>query len=349
MRSKKINIFDIANEAGVSIATVSRALSDAPNPNSAKQRKVLEVVQKYNYKPSVAARGLNQGHSKLISIGLPEIAHPFYSELFSAAADEARANGYSLILSRIPDNISGYQAFLDQLIERRPDGVILAGGMVEDDKEKDRLTVLNHLRNYMPIVLIGDPLENFPCVCISGDMQESAAITVRHLHALGHKRIAFLGGKLQKRGSSKREQGYHAEMLKLGLEENICVRLESGYSLEDGAIGIQKLLTEFTPDKRPTAVIAINDLVAMGILRQLDSQGIRVPDDIAVVGCDNQFFTSYTNPPLTTIDLHISELGRRAMIHLLHWEKGQSFYHLIKTNLIVRESCGVKLGRRKLS
>ncbi|MFH1880230.1 MAG: LacI family DNA-binding transcriptional regulator, partial [Bacillota bacterium] len=252
----KINIFDIANEAGVSIATVSRALSETPNLNSAKQRKVLEVVQKYNYKPSVAARGLNQGHSKLISIGLPEIAHPFYGELFSAAADEARANGYSLILSRIPDSISEYQAFLDQLIERRPDGVILAGGMVEDDKEKDRLTVLNHLRNYMPIVLIGDPLESFPCVCISGDMYESASITVRHLHALGHKRIAFLGGKRQKRGSSKREQGYHDEMVSLGLEENICVRLESGYSLEDGAIGIHKLLNEFELQKRPTAVIA---------------------------------------------------------------------------------------------
>ena len=348
MVNSKINIFDIANEAGVSIATVSRALSDTPNLNSAKQRKVLEVVQKYNYKPSVAARGLNQGHSKLISIGLPEIAHPFYSELFSAAADEARANGYSLILSRIPDTVSGYQTFLDQLIERRPDGVILAGGMVEDDKGKDRLTVLNHLRNYMPIVLIGDPLENFPCVCVSGDMHESAAITVRHLNALGHKRIAFLGGKLQKRGSSRREQGYHDEMTKLGLEENICVQLESGYSLEDGAIGIQKLLSEFEPAKRPTAVIAINDLVAMGILRYLNSAGIRVPDDIAVVGCDNQFFASYTNPPLTTIDLHISELGRRAMTYLLHWEKGQNFHHMIKTNLIVRESCGVKLSRRKI-
>jgi LacI family transcriptional regulator len=347
MYNRKINIFDIADEAGVSIATVSRALSDTPNLNSAKQRRVLEVVQKYNYKPSVAARGLNQGHSKLISIGLPEIAHPFYGELFSAAADEARANGYSLILSRIPDSTSEYQAFLDQLIERRPDGVILAGGMVEDDRERDRLTVLNHLRNYMPIVLIGDPLESFPCVSISGDMHESAVITVRHLHTLGHKRIAFLGGKSQKRGSTKREQGYHEEMTKLGLEENICVRLESGYSLEDGAIGIQKLLMEFGSGKRPTAVIAINDLVAMGILRQLNSMGISVPEDIAVVGCDNQFFTSYTNPPLTTIDLHISELGRRAMTHLLHWEKGQFFHHVTQTNLVVRESCGVKLGRRK--
>jgi len=348
MRNSRINIFDIANEAGVSIATVSRALSDTPNLNSAKQRKVLEVVQKYNYKPSVAARGLNQGRSRLISIGLPEISHPFYSELFSAAADEARANGYSIILSKIPDSSSGYQTFLDQLIERRPDGVILAGGIVEDDKEKDRLFVLNHLRNYMPIVLIGDPIDNFPCVYISGDMYESAQITVRHLHALGHKRIAFLGGKQQKRGSSKREQGYRDEMCALGLEENICVQLESGYSLEDGVIGIQKLLAEFDGQAKPTAVIAINDLVAMGILRQLSDMGIRVPDDMAVVGCDNQFFASYTNPPLTTIDLHISELGRRAMSHLLHWEKGQTFYHMMKTNLIVRESCGVKLGRRKL-
>ena len=346
MRSRRITIFDIAEEAGVSVATVSRALSDTQNLKSAKQRKVLEVVKKYNYKPSVAARGLNQGQSKLISIGLPELAHPFYSELFAAAAFEARANGYSVIPTRVPDNSSGYQAFLDQLIERRPDGLILAGGIVEDEAENYRLTVLNQLRNYMPIVLISDPIEEFPCVYISCDMEETAKTTVRHLHALGHKRIAFLGGKQNKRGSGKREQGYCDAMRMLGLEEYICVRFVSGYAPEDGVIGINKLLSELSGPERPTAVIAINDLVAMGILRQLSAMGIRVPEDMAVVGCDNQFLSAYTNPPLTTVDLHISEHGRHAMTHLLQWEKGQSFHHLLPTDLIVRESCGVKLGRR---
>jgi len=287
MRSKRITIFDIADEAGVSVATVSRALSDTSNLKSAKQRKVLEVVRKYNYKPSVAARGLNQRNSKLISISLPEILHSFYSELFAAAADTARENGYSIIPTRVPDNRNGYQAFLDQLIERRPDGLILVGDLVEDETENNRLTVLNQLRHYMPIVLISDPIEDFPCVYISSDMAEGAQISVRHLHTLGHKRIVFLGGKPYKRGSCKRAQGYCDAMRALGLEEYICERLVYGYSLEDGVIGINKLLSEFNGPVLPTTVIAINDLVAMGI---------RVPEDMAGVGCDNQFFSPMPIP-----------------------------------------------------
>ncbi|HML45356.1 MAG TPA: LacI family DNA-binding transcriptional regulator, partial [Clostridia bacterium] len=243
MAANNINIYDIAKEAGVSIATVSRALSDAPNPRSAKQKRVLEVVQKYNYKPSAVARGLNCGQSRMISIGLPEIANPFYSELFSAADEEASGKGYSLFLTRIPDNPGGYQAFLDQLIERRPDGVILAGGMVEDPTASQRLGMLRHLRNYMPVVLISEPVEAFPCVCINSDMAEGARITVRHLHTLGHERIALLGGSHQKRGSSSREHGFQEEAARLGLERSLGFRRELGYNLEDGTTGVLKLLS----------------------------------------------------------------------------------------------------------
>jgi DNA-binding LacI/PurR family transcriptional regulator len=347
MASNNINIYDIAREAGVSIATVSRALSETPNPHSAKQKRVLEVVRKYNYKPSVAARGLNCGQSRLISIGLPEIANPFYSELFSAADEELSVQGYSLVLSRVPDNPGGYQAFIDQLIERRPDGVILAGGMVEDFNASERLGVLNHLRNYMPIVLIGEAVENFPCVCIDSDMAEGARITVRHLNALGHERIVLLGGSHQKRGSSSREHGYQDEMQSLGLDNGLRYRRELGYNLEDGAKGILKLLSSLPRTDWPTAVIAINDLVAMGALRQLHRMSIRVPEDMAVVGCDNQFFSAYTHPSLTTLDLHISELGKLAVSYLLSWQEGQNFLHLMENTLIVRESCGATLGRRK--
>lgn len=345
MASNNINIYDIAREAGVSIATVSRAMSESPNLHSAKQKRVLEVVRKYNYKPSVAARGLNCGQSRLISIGLPEIANPFYSELFSAADEELKTQGYSLILSRIPDNPGGYQTFLDQLIERRPDGVILAGGMVEDPKASEKLSILNHLRNYMPIVLVGGPVENFPCVCIDSDMAEGARITVRHLNALGHDRIALLGGSHQKRGSSSREHGYHDAMQSLGLD-GLRYHQELGYNLEDGATGVLKLLSSLNRSDWPTAIIAINDLVAMGALRQLHRMNIRVPEDMAVVGCDNQFFSAYTTPPLTTLDLHISELGKLAVSYLLNWREGQSFLHVMENTLIVRESCGAKLGRR---
>jgi DNA-binding LacI/PurR family transcriptional regulator len=124
-------------------------------------------------------------------------------------------------------------------------------------------------------------------------------------------------------------------------------RQELGYNLEDGAKGVLKLLSSLQRTEWPTAIIAINDLVAMGALRQLHRMNIRVPEDMAVVGCDNQFFSAYTHPSLTTLDLHISELGKLAVSYLLNWQEGQNFLHLMENTLIIRESCGAKLGRRK--
>ncbi|MDR1569145.1 MAG: LacI family transcriptional regulator [Oscillospiraceae bacterium] len=346
--SHGITIFDIAREAEVSIATVSRALGEKPNTASKKQKKVIEIAQKYNYKPSLAAGGLNRGRTQLLGIVMPEILHPFYCEVFNAAAAEARTREYSVVFHRIADGDEGYQSFLDLLIRQRPDGLMLAGGLVENAKGPSKLQFLQHLQKYMPVVILGQSVEGFICPCVSIDLAEATRASVRHLDSLGHKRIAFIGGDPINRSSGERESGYYEEMRRLGLDADYYEHHEGGYSPLDGEIGVVKLLTRLRREQWPTAIIAINDLVALGAIRQLIRMGLRVPDDMAVVGCDNHFYGAYVNPPLTTVDLGTVDAARAAMMLLLDPPAmgTESLVHRREPALIVRESCGAKLGRR---
>lgn len=340
MTNGSITIFDIAREAGVSIATVSRALSDQYNPRSSKQRRVVEIARKYNYQPSAAARSLGRGQSKLLCIVLPEITNPYYSELFSHAEAAANREGYALMMQRAHDDAASQRMLIDQVISRRPDGLLLSGGLVEGAITPEKRKILGTLADYMPIVVMGHPIEGIRCVSVYCDLAEGARKSVRHLHALGHRRIAMIGGVPTNHSSNDREQGYYDAMTALGLPATFEYRHKSGYKAEDGAIGVLKLFSSLPRDEWPTALITINDLVALGALRELHRMGLSVPSDVAVVGCDNQFFAPYTCPPLTTIDLCLSEQARIAVHYLINAQPDSALSHLVDSTLIQRESSG---------
>lgn len=341
MPATGITIFDIAREAGVSIATVSRALSEQYNPRSAKQRRVLEVAQKYNYIPSVAARSLGGGRSKLLTIVMPQINNPFYSTLYSYAEAEASLRGYTLLLQKFHDKHDRFEVFRDAVISRRPDGLIVSGGLVEDPVTDEKIRVLEELGRYMPIVTLGRHIDHFTCVSVHSDLVEAAAKMVRHFHALGHRRIAMVGGAAQARHNNDREQGYDGMMQALGLTPQFDDRRQTGHTPQDGVSGVLRMFSA-PRGQWPTALLATNDLVALGAIRQLDEMGLRVPEDVAVAGCDNQFFSAYTHPPLTTLDLNLPEQGRLAIHYVLNHRPGVSFHHKVDSTLVLRESCGAQ-------
>lgn len=343
-----ITIFDIAREADVSIATVSRALSAQYNPRSAKQRRVLEIAQKYNYTPSVAARSLGGGKkTHLLTIVLPQLGNPFYSTLYSAAESEASARGYTLLFQQFHDERDSFDAFRETVISRRPDGLLLSGGLVEDPITDEKIRVMEELGRYMPIVILGSHIERFPCVSVHSDLAEAAAKMVRHFHSLGHRRIALLGGTALARNNRDREQGYDRMMRSLGLTPRFDDRQRTGHTPQDGVAGVLRMFS--TPRGQwPTALVAINDLVALGALRQLDKMALRVPEDVAIAGCDNQFFSPYTHPPLTTLDLNLQEQGKLAVHYALNHQPGASFHHTVDSALVLRESCGAHQGSLRL-
>ncbi|MCL1963872.1 MAG: LacI family transcriptional regulator [Firmicutes bacterium] len=347
METERITIYDIAREAGVSPTTVSRVIAEHANVSAHTRKKVRKVIDQYHFTPSRIAQELLSKRSLTLGVILPGVTHPYYAEMFEGAYQEACRLGYTLILFCLPQNEPLSASLMDQIARRRVDGMILSGGIVEATPERELIPMLRTLRRSMPILTICPPLPDVDCINIYSDLSSSVRQSLRHLYNLGHRRIAFLGGSYESRSAGERELGFLDEMKKLDLPA--VYRHEAGHTAEAGQLGVIKLLSSLTDQRRPTALICINDLVALGSLTQLHHMGIRVPEDIAVIGCDNQFFAPYTSPPLTTVDLHPAEHGRVAVQQLVAalTDEAMNFSQPRPAVLIIRESCGVSLGARR--
>ena len=337
--NEHITIFDIAREAGVSIATVSRVISGSTSVRSETRERVMAVVTKYNFRPSMVATGLSRKKTHTMGIIIPLIGNPFYSMMCLALQSEAERLNYSTLLFQIPRGTFLTQDFVDQLIARRLDGVIFSGDVTDDSSSESAVEIMRKLRRQMPLVAINLREVSPDLPCLVTDLAACSSLAIRHLTKLGHKRIALLGGVGAAQLTNTREQGYLDEMEHLGLEP---YPMTAGEDALGGEAGVTSLFAQLGGRERPTALVAFNDLVALGALRQLKRMGLRIPEDIALVGCDNQFFAPYTDPPLTTLDLHIEETSRLAMNLLVSAQTANldAFAQHFEPTLIVRESCG---------
>jgi DNA-binding LacI/PurR family transcriptional regulator len=237
----------------------------------------------------------------------------------------------------------------EEVLELRVSGAVLVGLPVEAGTTEEIRRRLCKIAQSIPIVTIGPRVEGVNCVNITSDLSVSVLKSISHLVALGHRRIAFIGGSGGLRSPSARRRAYFEEMARLGLSTNSQVSTESAHTPQGGEVSVNRLFSDTSEDERPTAIIAINDLVALGALRQLQRMGLRVPEDVALIGCDNQFFTPYLNPPLTTVDLHPFDHGACAVEELVGSLNGgsrASYSQIRECSLIVRESCGALLGVR---
>lgn len=342
MNEKQATIYDVAKHAGVSIATVSRVLSGGSASRSAKE-KVEEAIAALGYQVSPSKRVQPHNDNRTLALVMSNLTNPYYASLAAGAEEAARRNGYALQLYSQDLNEPVSPALINQLIEHRPAGAVLVGSMVENGTDSELLGHMERLRQAMPLAIIGPRIEGLDCINITSDLTLSVRKSIAHLTLLGHERIAFIGGSVNNRSCSVREQAFHNEMTKLN-KPVIRIGAESGFSPRDGEMCVAKLFASLSADKRPTALIAINDLVALGALRELQRLGLRVPDDVALIGCDNQFFTPYLDPPLTTIDLHPADHGKNAVSELVSAISGgnvYSFSQIRECSLIIRDSCGM--------
>ena len=339
-----------SREAGVSTATVTRVTSGSAKVKSSTRERVQRIIDAHGYVPSAAAHALESGQTHTIGLVMPSITNPYFARIYSTIYEEATANGYYVWLFQIHDNDPIPPNLIDEIIRRRMDGVIFAGGIwsMERTGLADALTRLKH---HMPVVTICPPTMQLDCICIHSDLVGCSRLPVRHLHALGHRRIAFIGGSMQLRDSSKRGENFLQELRALDLPDDPAYHVNCGYNAESGEGAVLRMLSGLERRRWPTAIIAFNDLMALGAMKQLKNMGLRLPQDMAIIGCDNQFFCSYTDPALTTVDLHPEELGSSAVRELLTArDRAHVPFNLMReATLIVRESCGAKLGYRKLS
>lgn len=345
---KQITIVDVAEYAQVSVATVSRALSGG-SASPAARRKVQEAVQALGYKPLVTQRGKGEGEkAQGLALVISDLSNPYYAAMCSGAAETARHEGYALTVFQKALNSPADQTLVEQILRLPVAGAVLVGSVVESGTEDEIRQRLLTIGQAMPIVTIGPRVEGVSCVNITSDLSLSVQKSITHLYALGHRRISFIGGSGGIRSSSARRRAYYQEMERLGLAADRESVNDAGFTPQTGEACVNRILNALPRDSWPTAMIAINDLVALGAMRQLQRMEIRVPEDMALIGCDNQFFTPFLTPPLTTVDLHPFDHGALAVRELVNAVKGNAsaFSQVRECSLIVRESCGALLGIR---
>jgi LacI family transcriptional regulator len=352
---KKTTIYEIAEQAGVSITTVSRVLNNSPLVSENTRKLVQAVIENNHFSPNALAQGLSNNESRSIGVVLPDITNPYFSSLFLEIERYSLEQNYSVVLfntlygsfSQSFQKTIAEPTYFKMIIDKRLDGVIITGGQLDKDLiSPEYLASLNELQKQLPVVIIGQRFEGANCVFVQRGLASGVFAAIRHLYALGHKRIGFLGGEPGVRITTDRFHAYKQALETMNLPYNPKYVHFSDYYIPDGYAAMQAQLRS----ERPTAFIAINDMVALGAIRAIADAGLRVPEDIAMVSCDSFYFGEYSVPRLTSLDQQNDYLGRLAIISLINLMKGVDEDVPISHNprLIVRESCGAQLGIRRM-
>ncbi|HEY1366780.1 MAG TPA: LacI family DNA-binding transcriptional regulator [Gaiellaceae bacterium] len=334
MTRKISTIHEVARRCGVSVSTVSRVFNGYDDISEATRLRVLETARELDYAPSAAARTLVKQRSQLIGVVLntgeeqPDIRHPFFQEVLVGLKHAIGVAGYDLLLFATEQP----HAYTRRARHHRVDGVVLMG-VDRADPELRKL-----LDDAIPTIAVDLDVEGSRASYITSDNVGGARLAVRHLHELGHERIATIAGLLGTKPGADRLAGYRAELKALGLRGRAEYEREGDFNMESGAAAMRRLLRLRRP---PTAVFAASDLMAVGAIRAAREADLRVPEDLSVVGFDDIQIASLVSPALTTIRQDKLGLGTatgRGLLDLIEGEGAKPPVLTLPVELVVRES-----------
>lgn len=331
-------IKDVASELGMSVATVSRALSQPHLLRPDTRAKVLTVVERLGYRPNLLARGLRRGETRSILLVAPKLSL-FFLEVFSGAEEAARAAGFAVLLGNSDGDPEREEAYFDQVSSGRADGIILLTGIAPSAYAHGR-------RPLPPLVTVLERLQGHDAPVVRVDHRLGAADATRHLTDLGHRRIAHIAGSKHAASSAHRIAGYKDALSAAGIAYSEELVQAGDFSMDSGVVAMERLLALENP---PTAVFAGNDEMAFGAMTAAHKQGLQVPHDISMVGFDDQKTAAFYIPALTTVNIPRQELGRRAAQELMERFGGRESAHeiVLPTRLMVRESTAEPRAKRK--
>jgi LacI family transcriptional regulator len=347
MPSGRTTIKELARLSGVSVGTVSRALNGYTDVSPETRERVIRLAQELDYTPAAAARTLVTERSHVVGLfldtgeGRPDVQHPFFHEVLGGLKDMLGVAGFDLLLfaSEQPGNGYGPHSYLKRARHHRVDGVVLMG-IETTDPEVERL-----LRSDIACVGVDMAISGPSNCSVMSDNVEGAAMAVRHLAELGHKRIATITGLIETAPAGDRLRGYREEIQRQGLAYRDDYVAYGDYYVESGAEGMAALLELPEP---PTAVFAASDLMAAGAIGVIGRAGLRVPDDVAIVGFDDIFLAGLTEPPLTTLRQDKPGLGAaagEALVALLGGDGDAQAAVTLPVELVVRGSTTSTSGR----
>ncbi len=305
------SIVQVARLAGVSVATASRVLSNADYPVSAPMRlKVLDAAATLHYVPNPLARSLKGQPSHIMAVLVANSADPYFAEVTSGIIEEADKHGYLVMTCNTERLVEKELHYLRLVRDYRADCILYAGSGSNDpsELELERPLVQQLRRRGAAIVTLTQHL--LPVPSLQPDNFNGARLMTHHLIGLGHRRIAFVGGPQELLVSTVRAQGYLTGLAEAGIEIDPAWFTRGNFTMDGGALAIQTLL-QLPVSRRPTAIFAINDEMAFGILRTLRDAQIPVPGAISVCGFDNLPMAELVSPSLTSVQIPLRELGRR--------------------------------------
>lgn len=327
---------DVARMANVSPATVSRVLRQPELVSEDTRTKVLKVVEELNYQPHMIARQFRTRETKTILVIVPDISRSFFSEVLRGIQHMAVSNGYKVILGDSENDLQREKEFIDLLLQKQADGVVLLTARME-------LSSLERIANQFPMVIACEYYDGSEVPTVSIDNISSSRKIMEHLIQLGHTRIAHITGPMDVILSRDRLKGYRQALMSHDIEIKPEFIQEGDFSIQSGYDQMIKLLSLQSP---PTAVFVFNDEMALGAIKAVKKSGMKVPEDIAVVGFDNINIASFFDPEITTIDQPKYEIGKVAMnllLKLMNGEQLEKTKIVLPDELIVRESCGARI------
>lgn len=330
--SPRPSIKDIARLAQVTPSTVSRALAGSDRISAETRRRVQTIAQELGYTPSVAARSLVTGASQTFGILAPTLSDPYAAAVMGGIEAACLEAGYHLVVaSTAGDPRREIEAFR-VVMGQQPDGLIILSARAGHAYEQ----VLKGVE--VPVVFINSAQPGERVFSIATDNEYGGWLATRHLLDLGHRRIAYLGGPTAGRSHQARAAGYRRALQEAGLRFEPELVLPGDGSLGAGRAALARLLDR-NGDGRPTALFCYNDLSALGLLAEAHRRGLRLPDDLSVVGFDNVPYAEISLPPLTTVDQRKEELGRLAVLTLLAALRHEPVSDIrLRGDLVVRES-----------
>jgi LacI family transcriptional regulator len=325
-------IYDVARLAGVSTATVSRALNGTGQIAPATRATIEAAVEQLGYRPNTIARSLVTRSTQTIALLLPDITNPFYAALVSGIQQAALAEGWTMLLCTTESDAEREEHYLRVLRAKQVDGALVDGLVLPSDR------ISRFVEDGFPIVCLDRDIDSRSIPLVQVNNRLGGRIATQHLIDLGHTRIAHVTGAGELGISDERLAGYRDALTETGLPVDFQLVEEGRFTDEGGHDAARKLL-EREPDL--TAIFAANDLSALGVMNAVAEVGKRVPEDVSVVGFDDLHLSAYTSPPLTTIRqpaVEIATLATTILIGLTRGHQAERMRHLLEPELVVRAS-----------
>lgn len=323
---------DVALQANVSTATVSRALMNPEKVSQATRNRVEQAALEVGYLPQMQGRNMKRNESRTILVIVPDICDPFFSEVIRGIEVTAAAQGYLVLIGDCAHQNQQEKTFIDLIITKQIDGMLLLGSRLPFDAS------IEEQRNLPPMVMANEfaPELGLPTVHI--DNLTAAFDAVNYLHELGHQRIGCIAGPEEMPLCHYRLQGYVQALRRSGITVDPHYIARGNFTYEAGATALEQLLALPQP---PTAVFCHSDIMALGALSYAKRHGLKIPEDLSIIGFDNISLAEFCDPPLTTVSQPRFDIGREAMLLLLNQLSGQfvdSGSRLLDCELILRGS-----------